>query len=84
MDAPKGLPKCNKQKRKRKGKKYCCMDIVVVGAGVAGLTAADLLSKAGTVNLNQESPLIIDYKSHVRGIQTTKIFGDCRVNEMFL
>ena len=52
MDAPKGLPKCNKQKRKRKGKKYCCMDIVVVGAGVAGLTAADLLSKAGTVNLN--------------------------------
>jgi len=44
-----GLPKCNKEKRKRKGKgkKYCCMDIVVVGAGVAGLTAADLLSKAG-------------------------------------
>ena len=53
MDAPKGLPKCiNKEKKRRKGKKYCCMDIVVVGAGVAGLTAADLLSKAGTVNQN--------------------------------
>ena len=52
MDAPKGLPKCTKTKLKRKGKKYCCKDIVVVGAGLAGLTAADLLSKAGTVNQN--------------------------------
>ena len=39
------------------------MDIVVVGAGVAGLTAADLLSKAGTVNQNQESPLTIHNKN---------------------
>ena len=37
----KGLPKCRNQAKK------CCMDIVVVGAGASGLTAADLLSKAG-------------------------------------
>ena len=49
---PKGLPRCNKGKKGKKEKKDCCMKIVVVGAGVAGLAAADLLSKAGTVNQN--------------------------------
>ena len=48
----KGLPKCNKGKKGEKRKNGCCMDIVVVGAGVAGLAAAGLLSKAGTVNQN--------------------------------
>jgi NADPH-dependent 2,4-dienoyl-CoA reductase/sulfur reductase-like enzyme len=48
----KGLPKCNKGKKGKKRKNDCCMDIVVVGAGVAGLAAAGLLSKAGTVNQN--------------------------------
>ena len=48
----KGLPKCNKGKKGEKRKNDCCMDIVVVGAGVAGLAAAGLLSKAGTVNQN--------------------------------
>ena len=48
----KGLPKCNEGKKGEKRKNGCCMDIVVVGAGVAGLAAAGLLSKAGTVNQN--------------------------------
>ena len=53
MDAPKkGLPKCNNGKKGKTRKNGCCMDIVVVGAGVAGLAAAGLLSKAGTVNQN--------------------------------
>ena len=34
------------------------MDIIVIGAGVSGLTAADLLSKAGTVNQNKKSNLL--------------------------
>ena len=48
----KGLPKCNKGKKVKKRKNGCCMDILVVGAGVSGLAAAGLLSKAGTVNQN--------------------------------
>jgi len=42
-----GLPKCNKGKKVKKRKNGCCMDIIVVGAGVSGLAAAGLLSKAG-------------------------------------
>ena len=41
------------------------MDIVVVGAGVAGLAAAGLLSKAVIVNQNQESHFILLKRARV-------------------